>query len=549
MSAGLTADRRPLVSINAVRALGVVLLVLGVGVLAAAFRAVHLGTPSLWWDEIVEIDTATRPSDTLVGAIKWGSGRSRAGNAGAMPLDYVLLHLYRAGTPAPHPDRLEAYWRAPAFVYSVAAAVVVTMLLARTAGIAAAALGGTFLALSVPAALYAAEVRPYSLMVLLGASSLATAVDVARPDAGRGAWARFAAVGLLFLTAGVPAVPVLVAEGGAVLALALARGHGLVAARRLATTGAIAAAALATYWYGIRMDIGLGHPESTSMADALVQTCSFFLTGEPWYQWPVPVAIALASLALVHARVRASRAWPLVAVALTSLVALPILIVLINLEAYYFHVRHALVLLPAFTVLVAVGAVGVVETILHRRRAQLAAAVVVGAGLALGPAISFVREPFRYFHWTKTLHEWKPVLREAERLAAGERVVLVAENQSREDDRANYVGGWYVRAHGLADRVLFCATPNLALEDAMLKESQRLNDLRLLDYGCTPILDLTEPGQAAEEHARLDPLDLPTVGAPEPIRRWAFVAFRPHPPLPGMRAIQFPGLVLLAPTG
>jgi len=526
-----------------------VLLVLGVGALAAAFRAVHLGTPSLWWDEIVEIDTATRPTEALPSAVKWGSGRSASGNAGAMPLDYVLLHLYQAGTPAPHPDRLEAYWRTPAFLYGVAAVVVVTLLLARLAGVAAGALGGTFLALSVPAALYAAEVRPYSLLLLLGAASLATAVDVARPDAGRGAWARFAAVGLLFLAAGMPAAPVLVAEGAAVLGLALTRGHGRAAARGLAVTAAIAGGALAAYWSGVAVSVGLGHPESVSMTDALLQTCSFFLTGEPWHSWAIAVALAFAGLALVHARVRAARAVPLVTVALASFLALPILIVLINLKAYYFHVRHAFVLLPAFTVLVAVGAAGVVEASVRRGRAQVAAAIVVGAGLALGPATSFVRDPYRYFHWTKTLHEWKPVVRETERLAAGERVVLVAENRSRDDDRANYVGAWYVRRHGLADRILFCATPNLALEDAVLKESRRLNVLHLLDYGCTSLLELTQPGEAAEERARLDPFDSGTAGAPQPIRRWAFVAFRPPPPLPGMRAIPFPGLVFLAPAG
>ena len=54
-------------------------LFLGLGLLAAAFRAVHLGTPSLWWDEIVEIDTATRPAAALVGTVKWaGVGARRA---------------------------------------------------------------------------------------------------------------------------------------------------------------------------------------------------------------------------------------------------------------------------------------------------------------------------------------------------------------------------------------------------------------------------------------------------------------------------------------
>src|SRR5262245_33935488 len=88
-------------------------------------------------------------------------------NAGAMPLDYVILHGWLAIAPPPRPETLEIFFRFPAFVWSVAALVAMAGFarchLGREVGLVALLL----LAMSLPHVLYAAEVRWYSLLVLV----------------------------------------------------------------------------------------------------------------------------------------------------------------------------------------------------------------------------------------------------------------------------------------------------------------------------------------------------------------------------------------------
>jgi hypothetical protein len=116
-------DPRPLSSIDAV------VLALTIA-LAGAIRAWHLGGPSLWWDEIVHVQSAAGPGFADV----WRAVREGIppglGNAGAVPLDYLFLHAWTRLVAPPDPTGLESYYRLPSLLWNTAA-VAATFLWAR----------------------------------------------------------------------------------------------------------------------------------------------------------------------------------------------------------------------------------------------------------------------------------------------------------------------------------------------------------------------------------------------------------------------------------
>lgn len=530
-------------------------LALALGVLGGAFRAVHLGTASIWWDELVHIHLATRPEGELLDAVKWGPLATPAGNVGAMPLDYLLLHAYWRTTPAPTPAHLETYWRLPSWVWSTLAVVVLTALLADVAGALAAVVGGGLLALSVAAALYAAEARPYSLMTLLSAANLATFAAVARRDRSRRAWLGFAAIALAFVATGLPSTPILVAEAAILLGLAVGRDDvGAVAG--VAVTALALTVAAGAYLRGVDLRAGFARAKPIDPL-AIPNTLSFLLTGEYWHAFAVVLAVVAAPLAILYASRRAPRALPVVAAAIASFVALPALLVAVRMKEYYFHVRHALLLLPPFVVVLTLGILGAADLAARgARRGRAVLAVAAALALAVPPATAFVRDPYRYFFWTKAIHDWKGLARRLEE-TPNERVLVVAENMNRDHDRANYLGVWYLQAHHLTDRVLFCSSFDLRTAARLIADTQRTGDLKVLDRGCTAVLDLQKPTLYVDFRTHLGALgDGRTLTAPEaratstvahapPIRHWVLLAFDPAAPLPGFRPEHLPGFVLL----
>ena len=80
----------------------------------------HLGTPSLWWDELVQIRMADLPSlAAVLTSVRLGVPAG-SGNAGAVPLDYALLWAWLQAVPMPAPEALETYFRTPSFIWSCA---------------------------------------------------------------------------------------------------------------------------------------------------------------------------------------------------------------------------------------------------------------------------------------------------------------------------------------------------------------------------------------------------------------------------------------------
>jgi hypothetical protein len=136
-------------------------------------RLVHLGTPSLWWDEIIQIHSAARPGLLDVWrTVRDGIPRG-LGNAGAVPLDYLLLHVWLRLVPPPEAPGIECYFRTPALLWSTLTVAAVFLWARRFFDRIIATLAALLVATSVPHILYAVEARFYSLFALVTVVSLA----------------------------------------------------------------------------------------------------------------------------------------------------------------------------------------------------------------------------------------------------------------------------------------------------------------------------------------------------------------------------------------
>jgi hypothetical protein len=69
-------------------------LLAGVVVAGCLLRLAHFVTPNLWWDELVHVRTADLPALSRVFSEVRQGIPPGSGNAGAVPLDYVLLHAH-----------------------------------------------------------------------------------------------------------------------------------------------------------------------------------------------------------------------------------------------------------------------------------------------------------------------------------------------------------------------------------------------------------------------------------------------------------------------
>src|SRR5690606_12734249 len=148
------------VSVHAARR-GDLLCLFGLLALGGALRAVHVGATSLWWDEIVQIQTAALPTVAeVVAQVRRGDPPGQ-GNAGAVPLDYLVLHAWQRVLPAPAPEWLEVHFRFPAWLFSTAAVGALFLYARRFFGRVAALGAAATLTVSVPHALYAGEARFY----------------------------------------------------------------------------------------------------------------------------------------------------------------------------------------------------------------------------------------------------------------------------------------------------------------------------------------------------------------------------------------------------
>lgn len=509
-------------------------------VLAGAWlRLVHLGTPSLWWDEVVHIATASRPSVwAVLQEVKLGIPPG-AGNAGAVPLDYVALHAWLALVPRAIPPHLEAYYRLPACLYAIVALALMPGLARRLAGPTVGLVATVLFAGSIPHVLYAAEVRSYSLFALMSVLNMRTFLAVAEGSASRGAWGRYAVVGVLYVFTGLPA---LVPLGLQWAVLALRRsvagvGAGLV-------TGLLALA----YLWGTRVGVRYGRPAHATL-DPLVQTLEalrFFAGGND-----VVVVLSVIGVGVLFARAWRRRALLGVLALAAGFVAVPLVVEAERVKEYYFHPRHVLFLLPAFVVFAAAGLDACVRGglgLLKMGSGGVAFAVGLAAAAALvAPGVSrFLAQPQLVFARTKTIHDFAAVMpalaRRVLAMPPDARHLLVAER----DSVANAVAAFYLRAWGIAGRVSFHGTRDVA---GTLRGLWRGCGTRCAGVKAEALRHL--PGMTVA--VGLTPrfrglLGIRPVGPwPVEIGGYTVLAYGQVPPVPGFTRRPLPGVTVFAP--
>ena len=446
--------------------------------LAGAIRAWHLGGPSLWWDEIVHVQSAAGPGFADV----WRAVREGIppglGNAGAVPLDYLFLHVWMRLVAPPDPTGLEIYYRLPSLLWNTAAVAATFLWARRFLDSTIAGLAALLLALSVPHALYAVEARSYSLFSLTTVLQLwafsSLVVRLVRHQ--RGGWIAFTCLaGLLFLS-GLPGLFLLTAQYSILGVLALrelARGEGTPGTRaRPAIALAISAAAVATlvilYYWDTVWWASYGRGRELAVQPLTEHALRTFA-----YRSPTLFRCFLGALPLTLwlGWRRGDGRFAIALYLAVSFLAIPALILLAQGKDYYFHFRHALFLLPHFVLVTATGLAVALRAVLPKslwagppKRRKMVIGLL-GAGVIAvlqGPVVAaYLRRPEPFFAETKTVRDLRTLmLRLRERFAAlapGEKYVLITERR-RPGHIANPSLAEYLEWYGLTDRVVLRGT-------------------------------------------------------------------------------------------
>jgi hypothetical protein len=331
------------------------LLFLAVVLTGAWLRLRNLAATSLWLDEILDYDIATRLAQHPTW--RWWSVSREHG-----PLFFVTELAGRFATSVEHAARL------PPALLGVTAIVVAWVAVRRSYAFATAAVFAMLLATSPLHVYYSREARPYALLMLIAVALLGAQ--------------RFSVIALLLFAAALTsatAAPLLLAV---VIAFA--------AKRRSVSVAAIASLALVALLY--RGNSGASHGTTLVSVDRLVQ--SFAMSAlDSTAPRAAAYALALAAIigSVVAIRRDRERGTFIVAMAI-----LPVLIAIVALRAmgHWYSVRYISVALPAYLLLAAIGIVASARLV---RQEWLA--IVIAAALAREAWPAATTESLRKLDW------------------------------------------------------------------------------------------------------------------------------------------------------
>ena len=466
-------------------------LVAALIVAGAWLRQVNVAAPSLWWDELVEIRTADRPSVAEVWRAVRDGVAPGTGNAGAAPLDYLALHAWYRVAPAATPETLEWHHRVPALVFSIAALPLAwglgRVVAGRVAGVALLAL----LAACPPHVLYAAEARPYSLTVAATFANLLAFAWLLRSPARIPRWVAWAASCLVLVLSALYGVFPIGIEIVALACGAFVRTRSPFASGASRVTGAaggpggpwpVAASALGVgvaialvvlAWLGSAA-VGSTYRrppgEGVTFAKAFAQTTSLFAGGNRASMILFAFALPLApALCWRRGGVRLALAF----VAAAAPFCLVPIIAIAQWKEYYFHPRHVLFLLPTTLLAAAIVAAELARFAMRslgiapagRRFGAALTAAVYALAVASTWIGGYLANPNPSFRAIKTARDFRGIAQRAAAgiasLEPGGRLLLIAERR-RAGHLANPVLSYYLDAYRLGGKVILLGTGNPA---------------------------------------------------------------------------------------
>lgn len=466
---------------------------------ALLLRLWHLGRPSLWWDEIVQVHSALGPGFLDV----WRTVRDGVprglGNAGAVPLDYLLLHAWMRLASWSDPAGLESYFRTPSLLWSTLAVAAVFLWARRFFDRSSGVFAALLLATSVPHISYAVEARFYSLFSLLTVVSLAAFSRLLEART-LGGWLGFTVTGSLLFLCGLPGLFLLALQYAILLVVVAGdlrrsgnrKGLATLAGSAVVLAGVVLAYYADTYW-GVRF----GRGRTLSI---LPLTASAFESFSSSNDLLLGLFLVSVPLVLRYGQRRGAGRLAITLYLVGSFLAIPALLLLARQREYYFHFRHVLFLLPHFALVTGAGLAVALRALLGsapgRRGAwHLLLGIAVVLTLQLAPLRSYLAEPERFLSTTKTLRDLRGLTEQLRsrlaRMAPGEKYLLIAEKR-RPGHLANPSLAKYLVWYGLDDRVLLRGSDHP--EETLREVASRCDeDCRHRDVLYLPIL-LRLPG-------------------------------------------------------
>jgi len=373
------------------RRVGEVVLLAAIAVFGAVLRFGGLAVPSLWLDEILDYDVATKLTHEPLW--RWLTGFASEHG----PL-FFASEL--AGRFAHAPEFAARFGPA---VFGVAAIVIAGVLKTgtRDEGRGENLTFALLLAGSPLAIYYSREARPYALLILLATLLLSAFL---RDSASPREPVPLIALALLFTTSG--AGPFLIASAiTAAIAFAMTRKRTFAIA---AISCGTAAALIPILYRRMPPNAASGFRFSSRFFQRILQSFSIGAVDTTSIH---RAAYVVAILALIGAIVLLKRDRTK-GIIVTGMAVLPVAVSLAALWKlrHWYAVRYVATALPAYLLLAAIGIIAILRMILRERTAiAIPIAALIAAGFIIREGwTSTITEPYRKLNWrviAATIHE------------------------------------------------------------------------------------------------------------------------------------------------